>query len=192
MKKLFSLLFTFIISLPCFAITITKSVGPSDVFSMASNEMKIYYQHKDCKAAMQVIKNSNENYFLFGFINGVYASTDCLDKEPIKGSMEMALYMTQGNSSSAKGQGMNYILEHPENPKTIGFYNKVEGLSFLVGYYYATHDARVLDVMKQIVEKTKTEHCLKISDHEQGNSQCPHKEVVNFATEFLKRYDTMN
>lgn len=139
---------------------------------------------------MQIIKESNEDYFLYGFINGIYANTDCLDKEPIRGRTEMALYMTQGNSTFTKGQRMNYILEHPENPKTIGFYNKVEGLSFLVGYYYATKDGRIPNIMKKIVEKSKKESCLKSSENEQDNLQCPHKKVFNFATEFLNRYDT--
>lgn len=199
MKNLAILLLTTTISFSCFAFNKTEyaKAEVNKTFSVLSTtqakKMEGYYKNKNCEKAIQIIKDSNESYFSLGFVNGIFEEDlECLKKQSketikeIHRLLEPALWITHGDGGAKAGE--NTIDTFLKNPRKLhaSFSENITGLSLLSGYYYATGNKRVFDVMKAIIQQAKTDYCFSKADPEAKLGDCPTPEQVKSAENELK------
>ncbi len=200
MKKLLTLLLTTTISFSCLAMTETEMVKEKiscSLLSEKNTELKNYYKNKNCQKAMNLLNETypsssecrEETRSVFaGFINGLFEEIrDCLEnyiQENENVNFAWALWGIYGDGEPREESTIRYALEK----KIVfdRFLPDLNTLSLLSGYYYATGNKRVFDVMKTIIQQAKSSYCFSKADPEAKLGDCPSAEQVKSAEDELK------
>ena len=199
MKKLLFLLLAVTISFPGFANTSIEKTKEGVSCALLSGKKNItkYYQNKSCKSAMnfydqvllfrtKTIMSNNQELSDFcpmerafdGFVNGVYEQDQKCIKQLSKHAENRgdsktiygALWSVYGDGSIREDKAIKNLLNEEA-------YIRRYDLPFLSGYYYATGDKRVIEIMKFIIQAAMNDYCFSKVDSV-NFGQCPTKEQV--------------
>ena len=179
MKNIFTLLFTITISFSCWAFTSQTEIAKSRVqqafLDTTVKQMENYYKNKNCSNAINIMKKSASNDLELGFVLGIYDDDlSCLKNQTQETLRQIHLEAACfGLGCLENNTGVDLFLQGSQKIK-VDFTETIEGLMVLTGYYYATRDKRILEVMKSVIlSAKKKEWCYPKEKPIVDGDECP-------------------